>query len=51
VLPIPAGGATFSIMVTAPGYQPWTEMLKATRSLNMVVRLIEQSAPVDELDL
>ena len=35
----------------APGYQPWAETLKATRSPDMVVRLIEQAAPLDELDL
>ena len=44
VLPIPA-------TVTTPGCQPWTEMLMATRPPDMVVRLIEQSAPVDELGL
>ncbi|MCP4537740.1 MAG: hypothetical protein GY832_11385 [Chloroflexi bacterium] len=50
VLPIPADGATFSVTVTAPGYQPWTETLKATKSLDLIIRLIEQTPSPDLLD-
>ena len=42
VLPIPADGAQIQLNVTAPGYLTWTETLTPTRSLNLIVRLIEQ---------
>jgi hypothetical protein len=31
-----------TLTVTAPGYRPWTQALTPTRSLNLVVRLIEE---------
>ena len=42
VLPIPVDSKTVSVTVTAPGFQDWSQEFVATRSSNLVVRLIRK---------
>ena len=42
VLPLPADGEPVEVTVSADGYMDWTQVMTPTRSLNLVVRLIEE---------